>query len=133
MVSFLLLGPIRARTLLTLCQSDGQLPPKDVISQGWLTINQAEELVRAFHLDFGHASPFVAIPSISLERLRMERPCLLMGMLITSSRKDFALQTILENEFKTNFCSQVMMDGARSLELLQGLLVYISWCYHRFR
>lgn len=63
----------------------------------------------------------------------MERPSLFLAILVVSTRKDYAMQSTMEQEFKTYFSNQVIMEGARSLELLQGLLVFISWYYHRFR
>ena len=122
-----LVGP---RNLLTDRPSETSSAPADVVSKGWLTSGQAEELVTLFRMDFG-SFPFVVIPQISLERMRCERPSLLLAMLVTAARKDSALQEALDNEFRTQICTQVTINGARSLELVQGLLVYLSWYHHR--
>ena len=86
----------------------------------------------AFSMDFG-SFPFVVVPQISLERMRLERPSLLLAMLVTATRKDFVLQEALDKEFKIQILTQVTIDGVRSLELIQGLLVYLSWYHLRFK
>ena len=123
---------IGTRKLLTAHPSEASSAPADVLSKGWLTPSQAEELITAFRIDFGNF-PFVMIPHIPLERMRYEMPTLLLAMLVAAARKDSALQETLDNEFKTQICTQVIINCARTLELVQALLAYLSWYHLRFR
>jgi hypothetical protein len=44
-----------------------------------------------------------------------------------ASSKEKKLQQSLEQELRSTLCSKVLLDGEKSLDLLQGLLVYLAW------
>ena len=99
----------------------------DVVCKGIIIFQEAEELVQAFRLGYGDF-PFIIIPSASpLEVLRQERPFLLLAVLVVASRKQHKLQDALEREFRRSLSAKVIMEGARNLDLLQGLLIYLAW------
>lgn len=104
----------------------------DIISKGWLTVTQVEQLLDLYRLDFGNF-PFVVVPSMALEQLRYEQPNVLLAMLIAAARKDFALQQALEAEFKNKLCTHIIIEGTRNIEQLRALLIFVAWYYHRFK
>lgn len=55
------------------------------------------------------------------------RPFLLLAIMISASSKYPQLQRALATEFKETLANRVIISGDRSLDLLQGLLVYLTW------
>ena len=101
----------------------------DVIDKGVLSEQEAEELLRIYQ-DAGRDYPFVHIdPSTKLETLRWEKPFLLLSVLVMASPRARSLQILLEKELRELLSSKVIVEGELSLDLLQGLLVYLAWYY----
>ncbi|TAQ88277.1 hypothetical protein B7494_g3380 [Chlorociboria aeruginascens] len=107
---------------------------QDVISRGIVDFTQAEDFVRLFRNNASNF-PFVVIPShVSLDSLRHQRPFLLLSILTTvSSYSNFKLQDILEEEVRESLSRRVIMNGEKSIDLLQGLLVYVAWYHFYFK
>ena len=66
-------------------------------------------------------------PSKTLETLRWEKPFLLLSILVMASAKARGLQVLLEKELRELLASKVIVEGELSLDLLQGLCVYLAW------
>ena len=100
---------------------------QDSISKGCITFEQAEVSLQAFRTEAANF-PFVVVdPTIPLDILRLKRPFLLLSILAFSAQWNVPLQSKLEMELKESLCKRVIMDGEKSLDLLQGLLVYLNW------
>jgi hypothetical protein len=99
----------------------------DVISRGIVTFQEAEEYVRCFRLKSAYF-PFVVVPiSATLDSLRRERPFLLFVIILFGCAQSFcAKQKMLDTEFLELFAKKSVVDGEKSLDLLQGLLVYVG-------
>ncbi|OKP11261.1 hypothetical protein PENSUB_3283 [Penicillium subrubescens] len=71
--------------------------------------------------------PFIPIPShMSVEELRRERPFLYLNISMITSPNP-ARQQELSNTIKKYLADRIIMRGERSLDLLQGLLVHLTW------
>lgn len=71
--------------------------------------------------------PFVPIPSrMTAEELRRERPFLYLNISMLASPNS-ARQRELSNAVKEYLADRIIMNGHRSLDLLQGLLVHLAW------
>ncbi|KAJ9614190.1 hypothetical protein H2200_002326 [Cladophialophora chaetospira] len=102
---------------------------QDVISKGYVTFEQAELSLQAFQAQACNF-PFVVVdPTIGLDILRRKRPFVLISILTFTASWNTALQKRLETELKESICKKIIMDGERSIDLLQGLLIYLNW-YH---
>ncbi len=100
---------------------------QDAISKGYVNFEQAELSLQAFQAQACNF-PFVVVdPTIGLDILRRRRPFLLLSILTYAASWNLPLQKQLENELKGSLCKKVIMDGEKSLDLLQGLLVYLNW------
>jgi hypothetical protein len=100
---------------------------QDVIGKGIISYEKAETFLRAYGT---HAPnfPFVVIsPTISLDFLRREKPFLLLSILTIGSTSNLPLQDILEAELRETLGRKVIFHGEKSLDLLQGLLIYLAW------
>lgn len=100
---------------------------QDVISKGYVTFEQVEMSVRAFQAQ-AFNFPFVLVePSLGLDILRRKRSFLLISILTFAADQNPALQSKLETELKDTLAKRVIVSGEKSLDLLQGLLVYLNW------
>lgn len=75
--------------------------------------------------------PFVTLPKeYSCRELLQQRPMLMFAVLTVASNDSVLLQLTLSREFRKVVTVKVM-SGEKSLDLLQGLLVFIAWhhCY----
>jgi len=100
---------------------------QDVISRGIVTPEKAEESVRHFRTTASN-SPFVIIsPDTSLNYLRRQKPFLLLTILAMATINNMKLQKLLDQEIRDTLGRRVFMSGEKSLDLLQGVLVYLTW------
>lgn len=99
----------------------------DVISKGIVEFAQAEESVRFFQTKAVNF-PFVVVPPpMTLDSLRRERPFLLLSILSFSAQSNIKLQSVLELELREALSRKFVVNGEKSLDLLQGILVYLTW------
>lgn len=74
--------------------------------------------------------PFVTLPKEYFCRdLIQQRPIFLFAVLTVASHESAPLQAALSREFRKVIMVKVM-SGEKSLDLLQGLLVFIAWHHH---
>ncbi|PSN69489.1 hypothetical protein BS50DRAFT_343053 [Corynespora cassiicola Philippines] len=74
--------------------------------------------------------PFVTLPKESFCRdLLQQRPMLMFAVLTVASYDSVLLQLTLSREFRKVIMVKIM-NGEKSLDLLQGLLVFIAWHHH---
>jgi hypothetical protein len=74
--------------------------------------------------------PFVTLPQgLSCRELLQQRPMLMFAVLTVASYDSVLLQLTLSREFRKVVTVKIM-NGEKSLDLLQGLLVFIAWHHH---
>jgi len=96
-----------------------------------ITIDQAEELLQEFHR-MKPFFPFIVVPEeATIKSLSRNSPFLLLAMLCAASAKDIQLVHHLDHEFKRVLSEKIICEGRKSLDFLQGLLVYIAWLVRR--
>lgn len=99
----------------------------DVISKGFVSTAQAEKSVRYFQSRASHF-PFVLVPpKWTLDSLRRERPFFLLSLLSFASHHNEKLQLRLELELRESLSKRVIVHCEKSLDLLQGVLIYLAW------
>lgn len=95
--------------------------------RGLLPINKACSYI-ALYREMSSHFPFVILPAdATVHSLYCERPFLLLSVLAAASSRERKLQKVLEEELRTTLCTKVVLEGEKSLDLLQGLLVYLAW------
>ncbi|KIW26095.1 uncharacterized protein PV07_09222 [Cladophialophora immunda] len=105
---------------------------QDAVSKGFVSFEQAEASLQMFQ---GEARnfPFVVIdPTVGLDLFRRKRPFLLLSILTFAAQWNLALQAKLEAELKESLSRRLIVEGEKSLDLLQGLLVYLNWYHFQF-
>ncbi|QKX54629.1 uncharacterized protein TRUGW13939_01717 [Talaromyces rugulosus] len=115
--------------------SDNDLVDRgDVIDQGLLNMEAAEVLLSTYKSQMIAHFPFVFIyPYETAQHLRREKPFLFLTILSTASFANMPLQRLLGNETKKFIASRMVLNGEVSLELLQGLLVFLAWSHYYTR
>ncbi|THV46244.1 hypothetical protein BGAL_0402g00010 [Botrytis galanthina] len=104
----------------------------DVISRCIISTKQAEEALKEF-ASRASAFPFVLLPpQASLESLRHERPVLLLGILASTSQNNIPVQHLLESELRETISSRTIIHGEKSIDLLQGILLYLAWYHYHY-
>lgn len=102
-------------------------PTMDVIEKDIVSFEQATDYLQVYDINRSNF-PFVVIQQHeSLDLLRRCKPFLLLAILTISARADRQQQIRLEIELRQSLSNKVIMKGEKSLDLLQGLLVYLCW------
>jgi hypothetical protein len=98
-----------------------------LIRQRKITLSQAEDLLSSFR---GKAPffPFVHVPlEATIPSMSRTSPFLLLALLTATSKSDPSLHQQLDHEFRRVLSQKIIVEGQKSLDFLQGLLVYIAW------
>ena len=102
--------------------------PYDPVLGRILTLPRAEELVDLFRNSMNCHFPFVVVPyGMSAELLSQQRPFLFLAILASASFMCKPLQRSLDASFRSALSQRVVFHGDKSLDILQGLLVYLAW------
>jgi hypothetical protein len=74
--------------------------------------------------------PFVILPKdMSCQELVQQRPVLMLAVITVASHDSNALQQKLSREFRKVAMVKIL-NGEKTLDLVQGLLVFIAWHQH---
>ncbi|KAJ5477081.1 Transcription factor himD [Penicillium diatomitis] len=120
---------------------DGQEPSeapaaqsRDVIDQGYLTLEAADRLLHDYKTTMMPYCPFVPIPSdATAASLRKDKPFLFLTILTTALHDNMPLQRKLEVQVKRAIGHSMIHDGPVTCEMLQGILVHLAWCQYHAR
>jgi hypothetical protein len=88
----------------------------------------AETLLKRFE-SLQNCFPFVTLPAQwMLDSISQKRPFLTLGILSAMSNTDIALQQRLDLAFRRALSELVIVNnGETTLDILQGLLIYLAW------
>jgi hypothetical protein len=108
--------------------------PPDAMQQGTRPVidtEQAEIYLQRYQELTGYF-PFVLLPvNWNLRIMLCDHPFLLLGILSAMSTNDVQKQRSLDTEFRRVLSEKVIVNGEKSLDLLQGILVYLAWLVDR--
>jgi hypothetical protein len=100
---------------------------QDVITKGLVTFEEAEQCLEFFRAQ-APRFPFVLLnPRASVGSIRRERLFLLLSILAVATQANPKLQEQIELELRESLSKRVVVNMEKSLEVLQGLLVYLTW------
>ncbi|KAH8692043.1 hypothetical protein BGW36DRAFT_464621 [Talaromyces proteolyticus] len=109
-----------------------QLQP-DVLTKQALTLEQADLYLNRFR-KMSQFCPYVVLPeNATIADLRLSNPFLLLAILASASTPDRPLQVWLSHEFLQQLSETYVVKGEKSLDMLQGLLVYVTWYHLHFK
>ena len=106
----------------TYASTSGEDSALEVISP-----EKAQSLLQVFR-DMSTYFPFVMLPTMAtVTSLSQERPFLFLAAVTAASSAEKPLQEALERECRSVLCTKALFEGEKSLDLLEGLLVYLAW------
>lgn len=126
-------GPSRSATD-TVVISSGQLSRVPPISEAFsLQVEDGRGLLDTFYVRHLPYFPFAVLPANeTVEDLQKQKPFLWKVIRCVASTRDLKLQEALGVEIMEEVCSRCLMKTDRSLELLQGILVFSAWNHYQF-
>jgi hypothetical protein len=91
-------------------------------------LKNSDILLSRFHDRLAPKVPFVVIPShVTAEGLHKEKPMVYLTIMLAASYNDQLTQQELGKLVLRYLTQKAILDGKKSLDLLQGLLICISW------
>lgn len=109
----------------------GDIFDLDFIDRGLVSIETAQALLNLFRTKAVQNFPFVIIPSdATLDSVRKNTPFLFLSIIASMSISDPPIQRQLGEEVRIQIHRRMLLGFESSLELLQGLLVNLSWHYY---
>ncbi|TAQ85997.1 hypothetical protein B7494_g5656 [Chlorociboria aeruginascens] len=98
-----------------------------IILRRKLQLEEAEQLLRSFRRKASFF-PFVDIAeNATVQSLSRTSPFLLLAILTVAAIGDPQLHHQIDEEFRRVLSMKVIVEGKKSLDFLQGILVYVAW------
>ncbi|KAF1951584.1 hypothetical protein CC80DRAFT_204263 [Byssothecium circinans] len=114
-----------------ICNTD-DFKAYDPVEAGDLSEVVASQLLDEYKASFVPDFPFVLVPpNVGATALRRSQPFLFLCIMAVASYRTPLTQRALSIKLKLQIASRVIERSHKSLEILQGLLVYCGW-YHFF-
>jgi hypothetical protein len=89
---------------------------------------EANHLIEIFKTQMAPQFPFVVIPPhMGAQQLRTYNPFLYHTIAVVASCKNVARQVVLRKDYMRDLCEKVLIESQKSLDILQGLLVFVAW------
>ncbi|KAK5452023.1 hypothetical protein LTS15_007746 [Exophiala xenobiotica] len=108
------------------------LSPSDHVGQ-ILKDNEELLILNAFRKDLGQHFPFVVIPPhMTPDDLKDAKPFLFMTVMTVGCRHDVERQSALAQKVREVVSHRMIVGGEQSLDILQGLLIYLAWLQVHF-
>ncbi|KAK4200172.1 hypothetical protein QBC40DRAFT_327016 [Triangularia verruculosa] len=112
----------------TLGNGDGASKVADVLDRGILTMKMAEELFARYTQQMCHHLPGVVFQAgVTVGEVRATKPILFLSLMAAASSEIPSLQKTLTKELMQVFAEKIIVDGHKSLELVQALQVAVIW------
>ncbi|KAJ5543352.1 hypothetical protein N7461_009355, partial [Penicillium sp. DV-2018c] len=102
-------------------------PVDDVVDRGIISLEDAEQLVAYYIHELASFFPLVVLPSnTTAAQLRQTKPILFLSVIAaTSIAVDAGLAAVLNREMIRLYAERFFIEGEKSLELVQALLLMI--------
>ena len=103
----------------------------DAIDRNLLSMREATRLFNRFVNDVGYHIPIIAFPpGTTASYIRRTKPVLFLAVMnAAAGTADQALYRSLNKQIMQTIADQVVIDGRKSLELVQAILLTAIWFY----
>ncbi|KAH8813127.1 hypothetical protein F5884DRAFT_787485 [Xylogone sp. PMI_703] len=92
--------------------------------------DEVDRLIRVYQEELTTQFPFVILPpGLKAATLRQSKPFLYMTVVMAASHYNLPRQTLFEKKIVEYLSDHLLLRGLKTLDLVQGLLVFCSW-YH---
>ncbi|KAK5023578.1 hypothetical protein LTS07_009086 [Exophiala sideris] len=105
----------------------------DCAPSAWIDIfvrdeSEANAMLEIYRSEMQPLFPFVVTsPDITYTELRQEKPLFVLAIMMVSCRHDQSRQIAIARKLRELISYTMLVKGERSLDILQCLLVYLSW------
>ncbi|KAK4162545.1 hypothetical protein QBC43DRAFT_241255 [Cladorrhinum sp. PSN259] len=100
----------------------------DVVDREVISMGMARELFLRYTMQMCQHLPGVVFPvSLTVTELRATKPILFLSIMAAASSEMPGLQKVLTKELMQVFAEKIIVDGQKSLELVQALQVAVIW------
>ena len=93
----------------------------------WPQAAEAEVLLALYTNTLADVFPFVVIPEMKASDMKVQRPFLWKAIMVAGCFLDGARHEKLGEELLAEISKATMIDGVKSLDVLQGLQVLVAW------
>ncbi|KAL5591671.1 hypothetical protein FOVSG1_010560 [Fusarium oxysporum f. sp. vasinfectum] len=105
----------------------------DVVDRGFLSLTEAQILLDNYRTKAVQHFPFVPISSgTTVASLRADKSFLFMCIMATMKSDNCTIQRQIGEEIRNQAHQRVLMQSESTLEILQGLLIYLAWYQYFF-
>ncbi|KAF5652036.1 cercosporin resistance protein [Fusarium sp. NRRL 25303] len=105
----------------------------DVVDRGFIRLIEAQSLLDNYRNKAIEHFPFVPISSeTTVASLRATKPFLFMCIVATMKFDNCSIQHQIGEEIRNQAHQRVLMQSESTLEILQGLLIYLAWYQYFF-
>ncbi|ORY62154.1 uncharacterized protein BCR38DRAFT_394838 [Pseudomassariella vexata] len=108
-------------------------PPKIGLVPGFsLTLDQGNKILHTYREKLTPHFPFVPLsPLVNAAQLHERSPVLFHTIILVTAPQVPKIQEAMKHAFRKYIAEQMIIQNYKTLELLQALLLYISWCDFR--
>ena len=113
-----------------LLRSDGstRLPELQWHDEIGVDSTEARRLLSVYQTQLCERFPYVVIPQNTTPRwLYQNKPLLFKAVIMAASFNDLAMRKKTRSEIMAHLTEHLILKGEKSLDLLQGLLLFASW------
>ena len=113
--------------------------PTDAAPAAWIdrfirSNSEAEVILQFYRTDMEPLFPFVVTPSsMTFTDLRKQKPFVVLAILMVGCSHDQERQTAIAKKIREIMSYNLLIEGERSLDVLQSLLIYVNWSEHPSR
>lgn len=101
---------------------------EDLHGKPQFNLASAESLLESFRVMLGRLPCITLAPDATVPQLAAQKPFLLLAILAAASgSRTLQGHTLYDTEFRKVLGLKFVAGGERTLELLQGLLIYCGW------
>lgn len=113
-------------------QTPDTTPSSDQQIKG-INVRDPESLLQMFRERMAEQFPFVIIPpEVKAYDLSHDNPFLLKTILMAASIQDVKAQSTIAEDVMQYLSLHLLHRSEKSLDMLQGLLVFMAWCASKF-
>ncbi|KAI1082938.1 hypothetical protein F5B20DRAFT_490003 [Whalleya microplaca] len=111
-------------------QASAEREPADIIDRGVISMEEAAALFARYTDDMALHLPAVVFPAgTTAEEIRKTKPILFLSIMSVASSETPRLQRLVVKEMMQTFAEKIIINGEKSLEMVQALLVSVIWYY----
>lgn len=105
----------------------------DLQRRAQISMTEAEARLATFRTTYLQWAPFVYLPAEETSATLLQtRPILWLSIMVTCATDESDVRR-LDNLFRKTIAERMILQSQKSIDLLQGILVFLTWYHHHCR